>query len=636
MEEEAVMLQTSRGHDPVAGRKLPVPLGESGKAAAPRRGLAEGFAATAPIMTALIGLFALRSAAEAGEATAGQTTRAPGGEPHGADPTGPVGGGNSGGVPAGAPLAGGLSSMAASGPAGGLLGGLIPSAAAAEIEPATGGLAPGLVAGAGSGPAPLMVPIGRSEGASAGPTSMKIEAQVMNIDLPSTDLEPIDEQPADPIGDVDTGTDDGERLTGTPLADRLEGGEGDDIIEGLAGNDVLLGGNGDDHLSGGPGDDILEGGDGVDELQGGEGIDHLEGKEGDDRLFGGAGRDELFGGAGDDYLDGGSEGDLLEGGMGDDVLVLHEIRTELIEQPGGGNDTVLVASDFADNFKQGDLGWMVPDGLVTFKLGDQGSAWAPGDVNWYAQQVQIEIENIRLEGADDHDVWADDRDNEIFGNDGDNVLYAGGGDDLLEGGAGADVLYGEEGDDVLAGGDGEDLLYGGAGDDLFVFGIADGGRDVVFDHEGVNALRLDGADPAKLAANLVGSDLELTHDGEAVALIKDYVGHEAHFSTVEAGGSQLAVDDLLAGIMARSAPVDDILDGFIDPQLEPSGAVATSSPDWGVEEASAPVKLLDAGLAAGFATGHDLFQPLDVDMSSALEDASSAAAERLAREQGAS
>lgn len=148
--------------------------------------------------------------------------------------------------------------------------------------------------------------------------------------------------------------------------DLLNGGSGDDSLDGGAGADWLVGGGGRDVLHGGEGDDVLEGGEGEDILHGGAGLNLMYGGEGDDRLFadsrvGSGGSEEespmafvfaatqemdsLFGEGGDDYLSSGNEyydttDSILVGGVGNDIYVIDSPLDMVVEEAGGGVDTV--------------------------------------------------------------------------------------------------------------------------------------------------------------------------------------------------------------------------------------------------------------------------------------------------------
>ena len=299
--------------------------------------------------------------------------------------------------------------------------------------------------------------------------------------------------------------------------DIFVGSDGDEHVVGGAGDDYLDGAGGDDRLEGGTGDDTLLGGSGNDLLEGQAGDDLLDGGIGDDQLLGGGGDDQLLGGGGDDFLNGGSGIDRLEGGTGNEILVLADVRDAVTEFSlgidQGGNDTVVVADSYGASLATALAG---TGGRATFVLGRPDIAHFPTDVAGFRQQIDPDIENIRLEGSKAHDVVGDDHASLIIGNDGANRIHAAGGDDSVLGGGGADWIDGGDGDDWLDGGLGGDTIYGGGGDDVFVFGLHENG-DLIFDHEGRNTLRIAGADPAKVQAGLQGDDLVVTHDGAVLA-----------------------------------------------------------------------------------------------------------------------
>ncbi|HRY26612.1 MAG TPA: calcium-binding protein [Geminicoccaceae bacterium] len=379
----------------------------------------------------------------------------------------------------------------------------------------------------------------------------------------------------------------GLRITGTSGGDYLVGSDGNDVIDAVGGRNTVLAGAGDDHVIGGLGNDTLHGGPGNDTIEGRAGQNIIYGDEGDDRLFGGTGNDKLYGGSGNDRLDGVAGANRLEGGPGDDTLVINGPRDIAIETSGGGNDTLEVASGFGAALR-GRFTTLAPDGTATFVIGDEPGRTFPAEVNGYLYQLDPEVENVRLMGSDNHDVLGDSNANVITGNDGDNllyggsgddILYAGGGNDVLRGdtgndtlyaGAGHDVLFGEAGDDVLYGGAGESELHGGEGDDLYVFGLAEGGRATVFDHEGSNRLRFDGpSDPTALGARLEGDDLVLDDAGADVVRIADYAGHRDAFAGLEVGGETVSLDRFLEATAARAAAVaagDDLLAIYLGPQ----------------------------------------------------------------------
>ncbi|MEO1313789.1 MAG: M10 family metallopeptidase C-terminal domain-containing protein [Pseudomonadota bacterium] len=152
-------------------------------------------------------------------------------------------------------------------------------------------------------------------------------------------------------------------------------------------------------------------------------------------------------GMGDDTYDGrgGTVQGAVHGGDGNDIFKVDTATTEIIEEVGGGNDSVFA--------------------LVSFTLGDN-------------------LEALLLEGSADLRGFGNAEDNLISGNSGDNLLsgmegkdtMAGAdGDDRMMGGRGKDTLLGNDGEDVLRGGRGRDELNGGDDDDILI-----GGRGVDF------------------------------------------------------------------------------------------------------------------------------------------------------------
>jgi hypothetical protein len=349
-----------------------------------------------------------------------------------------------------------------------------------------------------------------------------------------------------------------------PIGDLVRGDGSDRTVVLTDADDTFLGGSGNEHVLGGGGADVLDGGAGNDWLEGGAGNDLLLGGAGNDQLDGGAGRDTLLGGAGNDLVQGGAGRDSVEGGIGEDVLVLDDVQDIVKELAAGsdlgGVDTLVVADSYARSLAAA-LPGLAPDGRATFVVGLPDPATFPAGLAAYRQHVDGDIENVRLEGAAGHDVVGDGDANRIEGNAGDNRLYGAGGDDWMLGGAG---------DDLLDGGQGADTLHGGAGDDVFVLGLHER-PDTIFDHEGRNTLRLEGADPSLLQATMNGADLVLSHDGATVATLRDYQAES--FAGIDLGDGlrPLADFQLDSGAADVAATTSDWLAEFL-----PAGAEAGS------------------------------------------------------------
>ncbi len=201
-------------------------------------------------------------------------------------------------------------------------------------------------------------------------------------------------------------------------ADRFLGGAGPDTIRAGAGNDTVTGGGGDDRLFGG---------DGADSLVAGSGLDVLEGGEGNDTLRGGSEADELVGGAGNDWY------------------FVPVAAIAVVEQAGGGIDTVVRTSGSYT------LGANIENLVI------QGAAGARGTGNGLDNAMTGSVAADTLNGAAGNDT--------LSGGDGADSLSGGTGTDSLNGGAGEDTLLGGDGHDSLVAGSGLDRLEGGIGND---------------------------------------------------------------------------------------------------------------------------------------------------------------------------
>ncbi len=139
----------------------------------------------------------------------------------------------------------------------------------------------------------------------------------------------------------------------------------------------------------------------------------------------------LEGGGGNDTINGGAGADRMIGGTGNDTFYVDHAGDVVVENAGGGNDTIISTVDYT---------------------------------------MPAYAETLTLDGTAVHGV-GNDLANTITG----NALA-----NLLEGGAGNDTLSGAGGADHLVGGSGNDTLTGGAGRDVFVFATGFG-NDVITD-----------------------------------------------------------------------------------------------------------------------------------------------------------
>ncbi len=248
-----------------------------------------------------------------------------------------------------------------------------------------------------------------------------------------------------------TGTKASEILIGQGSSNQIYGGLGNDKLYGGSGDDTLDGGNGVDTMYGGTGNDtyVVDGPNDVIVEQPNGGIDtvmsgmsgfHIDGYANvENAVYTGSnavnilGNDldnVLVGGSLADTLDGGAGADTLEGGDGNDIYMVHDGRTQILENPNCGIDTV-----------RSDVSYVLP----------------------------ANVENMLLTNAGLTGV----------GNELDNQITGSAGGDSLYGGAGADTLTAGSGNDVLDGGSGADSMLGGLGDDTY---FIDDPHDVVVEN----------------------------------------------------------------------------------------------------------------------------------------------------------
>jgi Ca2+-binding RTX toxin-like protein len=209
-------------------------------------------------------------------------------------------------------------------------------------------------------------------------------------------------------------------------------------------------------------------------LKGSTNIDGTGNNNGD-VLTGSAGNNHITGGTGADTIDGNGGADTLTGGAGDDTYYVSGSTTLVVEQPGGGTDTVIARGDYT---LTGNVENLVINNTVT-------NSWA-GTGN------QLN--------------------NKITGNAGDNKL---------DGGAGNDTVNGGAGNDLIIGGAGNDQLTGGAGSDTFRF-LAGSGHDTITDFGAGDTLDISAYLKLGLKPILqdAGSDVTLTFStGDSIKLM---------------------------------------------------------------------------------------------------------------------
>jgi Ca2+-binding RTX toxin-like protein len=182
-------------------------------------------------------------------------------------------------------------------------------------------------------------------------------------------------------------------------------------------------------------------------VHGGSGADVLDGGGGTDQLYGNAGNDTLTTGSGNDTLDGGAGADMLTGGAGNDSYYVDNAGDKVIENSGGGTDTVYSTVSLTHLFDN--------------------------------------VERVELLGTGSLNATGNDLDNVINGNAGANKLDGGAGNDDISGGLGNDTLTGGVGNDTFhfdflaSGNDGHDTItdFEKANDGLSFTGVKDENHD---------------------------------------------------------------------------------------------------------------------------------------------------------------
>lgn len=257
-------------------------------------------------------------------------------------------------------------------------------------------------------------------------------------------------------------------------------------------------------------------------------------------LYGYAGHDRLEGGPGNDLLDGGSGHDRMSGGAGNDRYVVDDIADLVVEEAGGGTDTVLASISYA---------------------------------------LPSHVENLTLTGAAALSAFGNMQDNVLIGNEAANLIVGNGGNDALVGGGGDDNLIGGEGADRIFGGTGNDQIHAnggnnridaGAGNDLITAGNGDdviiGGadEDIIYANGGRNLFQLGGIPGEATDGNDqiwagVGADTYAlffaTAEGEAASF-----GHDTINGFRLAEGDQLLLFNETAGYWDDASTLSTLIE----------------------------------------------------------------------------
>jgi arylsulfatase A-like enzyme/Ca2+-binding RTX toxin-like protein len=152
------------------------------------------------------------------------------------------------------------------------------------------------------------------------------------------------------------------------------------------------------------------------------------------------------------YLDG--AGAVAVGGPGDDRYYVNHPDVLIVEQAGGGQDSVFTT-----------VSYTLPDHVETLV------------VNTFTGSRATMIAGNALA-------------NTIIGSNAAQVIHGHGGDDTIRGGGGNDTIFGGDGNDVLSGGTRDDVIYGGAGRDII---RGQGGNDTIHGGDGNDIIIVTGA-----------------------------------------------------------------------------------------------------------------------------------------------
>ena len=203
--------------------------------------------------------------------------------------------------------------------------------------------------------------------------------------------------------------------TGNSLANSIVGNDAANTLDGRGGADVLRGEGGDDtYIVDDRNDTVIEtAGEGRDTVRSSVTYFLSDSYE-VERLFltgtadidayGNNLNNTIVGNSGNNLINGRGGVDVMNGGAGNDHYIVDSISDTVIEETGGGLDTV-------------------------------------SSYSTYYLSEKYEIENLNLLGSADVNAFGNSLDNRITGNSGNNAIGGGRGDDTLRGGAGQDGFY---------------------------------------------------------------------------------------------------------------------------------------------------------------------------------------------------
>lgn len=382
------------------------------------------------------------------------------------------------------------------------------------------------------------------------------------------------------------GLDGGRTLNGTAEADYLISGVEGGTLNGLAGDDYLQGKTEDDILLGGEGSDVYAPGAGDDRIEDTGSADDgdivvLEGSSLDwdfylinDQLNAIRGdlenpdeRDILIGIEGVKFdntsapvqtiLETADEAEIkglsvtIVGGSSNDIYDVRDADQRILEQPGGGTDTVL---SYVDNY-------VLPDNIESLWL-------VEGAAIGFGNDLANTLTGLNLTG---------------------NTLYGEGGNDFLTALGENNFLFGGDDNDRFEVGPGANALDGGSGFDTADYSSSDAGVRVVLDTspdevgfgsggsaEGNTLISIEGVIGSKFADVLTGNSEANKLEGGAGT---DVIGVISGKNTLD-GGSE---NDLIIGGFGNDdlsgGTGNDVILGDISTNLSGSDRIAGGTGD---------------------------------------------------------
>jgi Ca2+-binding RTX toxin-like protein len=328
--------------------------------------------------------------------------------------------------------------------------------------------------------------------------------------------------PSGIVGDVMNGTAFNNTINATNGADLIDGAGGNDTINALGGDDVVDGGTGNDTIDGGAGDDTMTGGTGNDTF--------VVDSQADVVIENAGGGTDTVRTTLANYITPENVENMTFIGTGAFNGTGNALNNTII---GGAGDDILDGGAGVDNLEGGAGADTYYVDVATDRITDTAgidTALSRG-ATFSLQSQATAVENLVFIGTGAFTGTGNTLANRIVGGDAGDTINGNGGNDTLEGGLGNDRLDGGTGNDTLIGGAGSDTLIGGSGSDVFVLGPSSG-LDRIEGFSGTQDridLTLFGITAATFATSVVvedrGADAMLLINGVETALLAGLTNH---------------------------------------------------------------------------------------------------------------